>query len=89
MNEPTRRRVASAAKTGRDSMAQIVLIVMVGVWAVSQVYTMFNMDYTPPDGLHQLIMVICGFLFGHQMGSNGNGNGHTEIEKVSVRKTVN
>lgn len=45
-----------------------VLLIVVAVWAFTQVFGAFVSEYHVPEGLNQLVLTICGFLYGHRVG---------------------
>lgn len=53
----------------------IVVIIVALVWAASFMADIWVVGYEPPTGLHQVMMLLIGFIVAGrtQLGKNGNG----------------
>ena len=70
MTEDGRERPSISAR----AMDMVVIIVAL-VWAVSFTADIWVVGYEPPTGLHQVMMLLIGFIVAGrtQLGKNDNG----------------
>lgn len=47
-----------------NKLANLVAIVVVGVWAISMIVDMISQSYDPPVGIYPALMLVLGGVFG-------------------------
>lgn len=52
----------------------IIALVILAIWAVSVVYGMFNVEYTPPSSVQAAVLIVVGGVLGVPLARKGRNN---------------